>query len=185
MKRFCPKFAIFVHRFGEATDSIKPSLWSPCLREIARFIFHLLRYLSVVLCKIYFQEDAVIGKNLRLSSRGNIIIGVDTIGDNCMIYHNVTLGLHLAGSKILNGKPVLGDRVWIGADTIIHGNIKIGDGVTILGGTVLTKNIPYCCVVSGNPGRIVAREFDNSRLIDSSRYDVTLQAIKEWAVKDV
>jgi serine acetyltransferase len=184
MNGFCPRFAMRVHRFGEAIVPDKFYNQSRFGKKMRRVVFYLLRYLCIVSCKIFFQEGTVIGKDLRLSNKGNIIIGSEKIGDNCVIHHNVTFGLHLAGNKNFNGNPKVGDRVWIGPDTIIHGNIKIGDGVTILGSTVLTKNIPDCCVVCGNPGRIVYREFDNSRLIESSWHDVTLQMIKEWAVED-
>ena len=184
MNGLCPRFAVFVHRFGETTDSAQLANRYWFLKIVLRFAFHLLNYLSVVLCKIFFQEGVTIGKDIRLSNKGNIIIGADTIGNGCVIHHNVTFGLHLADNKNLKGNPKVGDRVWIGPDTIIHGNIKIGDGVTILGGTVLTKNLPDCCVVYGNPARILYREYDNARLLGSSCYDVSLQTIKEWAVED-
>ena len=101
------------------------------------------------------------------------------------IHHNATFGLHLAGNENFKGNPKVGDQVWIGPNIIIHGNIKIGDGVTIIGRTVLTKNIPDSCVVGGNPGKIRLREFDNSRLLDSSCHDVTPRTIKDWAIEDV
>lgn len=185
MNGLCPRFALFVHRFGEATGSARSDNRSRFLKILLRPMFHLLRYLSVVLCKIVFQEESVIGKNLRLSNKGNIIIGVEKIGHSCVIHHNVTFGLHLADNENLKGKPNVGNRVWIGPDTIIHGNIKIGDGVTILGGTVLTKNLPAHCVANGNPARILCREFDNSKLLGSSCYEVNPQTIKDWDVADV
>ncbi len=185
MNGLLTKFAIFVHRFGEAIDSPRFDHWPRFLKLILRLIFHLFKYLSVVLCKIFFQEQSVIGKNIRLSNKGNIIVGVEQIGDNCVIHHNVTFGLHLTDNENFKGNPKVGDQVWIGPDTIIHGNIKIGNGTTILGGTVLTKTIPDNCVVGGNPAKLLCRDFDNTGLLDSPRHDVSLLTIKEWAVKDV
>lgn len=184
MSGLCPRFAVLVHRFGEATDSARWVNRCWFLKIVLWFAFYLLKYLSVVLCKIIFQEGAVIGAGVRLSRKGNIIIGAEKVGGGCVIHHNVTFGMHLGDNEGFKGKPKVGDRVWIGPDTIIHGNIKIGDGVTILGGTVLTKNLPDRCVVSGNPARILCREFDNSRLLGSSCYEINPQTIKDWDVAD-
>ena len=185
MNGLCPRFAVFVHRFGEATDSVQFNNCSRFRKILLRSMYYILRYLSIVSCKIFFQEGSVIGKNIRLSNKGNIIIGVDKIGDNCVIHHNVTFGLHLTDNESFKGNPRVGNQVWIGPDTIIHGNIKIGDGATILAGTVLTKTIPDHCVVGGNPAKLVCRDFDNSVLLDSSRHDVSSQTIKDWTIKDV
>ncbi len=179
----CSVFAVFVYRFGEATDSAKCKDWIKSFGFILRPSFHIIRFFSVALCKIFFQEGTKLGKGVSLSSKGNIIVGAESIGNDCVIHHNVTFGMHLAGNDS-TGKPKVADRVWIGPNTIIYGNIKIGEGVTILGRTVLTKNVPDRCVVSGNPGRIVNREFDNARLLKSSRYDVSMQTLQEWTVSD-
>ena len=80
--------------------------------------------------------------------------------------------MHLADSQHLTGIPVIGKNVWIGPDTIIHGDITVGDGATILGGSVLTKNVPPRCVVAGNPARIIRKEFDNISLRSSDSCEV-------------
>lgn len=181
MNCLCSRFAMFVHCFGEATDSANYVCWLRFVRVVLRTSFYLMRYLSVVLCKVFVQEGTVLGTGISLSGKGNIIVGAEKIGDECVIHHNVTFGMHLTDNESFMGKPIVGDRVWIGPNTIVHGNIKIGDGVTILGGTVLTKNVPARSVVSGNPAKIVCRDFDNSRLLGSSCYDVSPLTIKEWS----
>ncbi len=185
MNCLCSKFAVAVHRFGQSVSVNGKGAKHHLLHKVLRFIFHLLRYLNVVFCKILFWEDAALGTGIRFSGKGKIIVGAERIGDGCVIHHNVTFGMHLANVNSLAGKPKIGNGVWIGPNTIIHGNIKIGDGVTILGGTVLTKNVPSHCVVSGNPARILRREFNNTQLLASSCYDVNPQTLEKWTATNV
>jgi serine acetyltransferase len=60
---------------------------------------------------------------------------------------------------------VIGDRVWIGPDTVVYGAITVGDGVAIRGLTMLGKNVPSNCLVGGKPGRFERRDYDNSTLL--------------------
>lgn len=62
--------------------------------------------------------------------------------------------------------PQIGDNVWIGPGAVITGAITVGDGATISAGTVLSKDVPAACLVAGNPGRVVARDYDNSGMIN-------------------
>jgi acetyltransferase-like isoleucine patch superfamily enzyme len=47
---------------------------------------------------------------------------------------------------------------------VITGNITVGDGVTILPGTVLTRSVPAGALVKGNPGHVIRLGFDNAAL---------------------
>jgi len=51
--------------------------------------------------------------------------------------------------------------VWIGPGSTITGDITIGNDVTISAGTVLSKSVPDGCLVAGNPGRVIQRDYDN------------------------
>lgn len=109
------------------------------------------------------SHDARIGPGMLLTHRHGILIeGV--IGKNCVIHHNVTIGQRGAAGD--RGVPRIGDNVWIGPGAVISGAITIGDGVTISAGTVLSKDVPARCLVAGNPGRVVARDYDNSRMLN-------------------
>ncbi|MDX6190083.1 CatB-related O-acetyltransferase [Flavobacterium sp. Fl-318] len=57
-------------------------------------------------------------------------------------------------------KTIVGNDVWIGMNAIILPNVKIGDGVTILAGTVVTKDVPDYAIVGGIPGAIVKMKYD-------------------------
>lgn len=62
--------------------------------------------------------------------------------------------------KTEESKTIIGNDVWIGMNAIILHNVKIGDGVTILAGTVVTKDVPDYAVVGGIPGAIVKMKYD-------------------------
>ena len=85
------------------------------------------------------------------------------IGDNVMIAPNVviTTGTHPICPKLREkgyqyNLPVhIGNRVWIGAGTIILPGVTIGDDSVIGAGSVVTKNIPSGVVAVGNPCRVL------------------------------
>ena len=86
-----------------------------------------------------------------------IVIGeTTTIGDNCTIYHNSTLG----GTGKDTGKrhPTLGDNVMVGSGAKILGPFTIGDNSKIGAGSVVLKEVPPNSTVVGVPGRVVRQE---------------------------
>lgn len=125
-----------------------------------------------VLCylvKLFHHVDifaADIGPGLYIGHVGTIYVGRTSIGPNFSITHNVTVGVGVSGGS--TGLPVIGRDVWIGTGCILYGNIAIGDGVTVNGGTVLSRSVPDRCLVGGNPGRIILRNYDNARLFGPS-----------------
>jgi serine O-acetyltransferase len=70
-----------------------------------------------------------------------VVIGETTvIGDDVMIYHDVTLGAR----TFENGKrhPTIGDSVIIGAGARVLGNVSVGTGARISANTVVTRDVP-------------------------------------------
>jgi serine O-acetyltransferase len=95
-----------------------------------------------------------LGKGFRINHFGNIIINQGcTIGDNCNVAQGVTIGNVSRGK--LKGCPTIGDRVWIGANAIVVGNINIGNDVLIAPLSYINCDIPANAVVSGNPCKIL------------------------------
>lgn len=110
------------------------------------------------------HPGADIGPGMLLMHRYSVVIGPSVIGSNCVIHQNVTIGQRVAGGD--QGVPRIGDNVWIGPGAIITGAISVGNGVTISAGTVLSKDVPDSCLVAGNPGRVIARDYDNNAILN-------------------
>ncbi len=107
---------------------------------------------------------ARIGPGMLLMHRHGVLIGPSRIGRNVVIHHNVTIGQGVAHGE--NRVPCIGDDVWIGPGAIITGAITIGDGATISAGAVVTRDIPGRSLVAGNPGRVIASDYDNSAMLN-------------------
>ena len=116
----------------------------------------------VVMMKTRYSWWPKMGSGTYLSNKGGIIVGAKQCGSGCVIHHTVTIGMDKGKER-----PEIGDNVWIGPDSVVYGNVKIGNGVVILPSTVLAKSVPDGCVVAGTPGRIVKRDFDNAAYLAS------------------
>lgn len=120
----------------------------------------LLRLAIKVSAKSDIDNHCEIDGGVFFSDLGNIIFGARKTGEGTVIGTRVTFGK----SHIDNGRVEIGRNVWIGSDCVVYGAISIGDGATLLPGTVLTKSVPAGVVIQGNPARLVLRDFDNSEL---------------------
>lgn len=109
-------------------------------------------YLVPHLTSIHFVTNcSKIGNGLILQHGFSSILFPESMGENCQVWHNVTIGrAHNKGRR-----PRIGNNVKICAGAIVIGDIEIGDNVVIGAGAVVTKSIPANCVVVGNPARII------------------------------
>lgn len=99
-----------------------------------------------------------IGKGFRIHHFGGIILHpAARIGENCTMYHGVTIG----DKGGYGGAARIGDNVLIGAGAKIIGEVTIGDNVKIGANAVVTTDVPAGSVVYGNPGRISSRGSGN------------------------
>ena len=97
-----------------------------------------------------------IGKGFILEHMGGITINPEVImGNNICLYNGVTIGVEKRGKR--KGCPIVGNRVWIGANSIIVGRITIGDNVLIAPGSFVNFDVPDNSIVLGNPGTILRR----------------------------
>jgi serine O-acetyltransferase len=95
-----------------------------------------------------------IGKGFLLNHFGGIVINQKVImGENCNVSQGVTIGNVSRGK--LKGTPVIGDRVWIGANAVVVGKITIGDDVLIAPLSYVNFDIPDKAVVAGNPAVVI------------------------------
>ena len=124
--------------------------WNHGFKWLGRFISHCARWLT----GIEIHPGAKIGRKLFIDHGMGIVFGETTeIGDNCTIYHGVTLG----GTGKDTGKrhPTLGDNVLIGAGAKVLGPVYIGDNVRVGAGSVVLKNLPANATAVGVPAEIV------------------------------
>ena len=112
-------------------------LWQIKLKLLARIYSNWIRAVT----GIEIHPAAKIGKRFFIDHGMGVVIGATAIvGDDVMIYHDVTLGAKSGGS----GKrhPTIGKQVVIGAGARVIGDISIGDGVKISANMVVTKSVP-------------------------------------------
>lgn len=99
--------------------------------------------------------SCTIGAGFFLGHYGNIVINSKVkIGENCNVAQGVTIGQVNRGK--LKGVPKIGNKVWIGANSVIVGNITIGNGVLIAPLSFVNTDIPDNAVVVGNPAKIIS-----------------------------
>ena len=105
---------------------------------------------------IEIHPGAKIGKRLVIDHGMGIVIGETAeIGDDCLIYHGVTLG----GTGKDSGKrhPTIGNNVLIGTGAKVLGPFKVGDNSRIAENSVVLSEIPPDSTAVGIPARIVKR----------------------------
>ncbi len=137
--------ALLLHRMNHG-------LWKIGLKWLARFFSHIARWLT----GIEIHPGAKIGRRFFIDHGMGVVIGETAeIGDDCTLYHGVTLG----GTTWQKGKrhPTLQDNVVVGAGAKVLGPITVGAGVRIGSNAVITKDVPEGGTVVGVPGRLVRK----------------------------
>jgi serine O-acetyltransferase len=137
--------AILLHRLNHR-------LWRAGCKWLARFLAHVGRFLT----GIEIHPGATIGRRFFIDHGMGVVIGETAeIGDDCSLYHGVTLG----GTTWQKGKrhPTLGDNVVIGAGAKVLGPIRIGAGARIGSNAVVVHEVPPGATVVGVPGHVVQK----------------------------
>ncbi|MGZ8136732.1 MAG: serine O-acetyltransferase [Methylococcaceae bacterium] len=135
--------AVIIHRFSHVC-------WNAGLKWLARFISFINRWLT----GIEIHPGAVIGRRFFIDHGMGVVIGeTAVIGDDCTLYHGVTLG----GTTWHKGKrhPTLHDGVVIGAGAKVLGPIDIGAGARVGSNSVVVKPVPAGATVVGIPAHII------------------------------
>ncbi len=103
---------------------------------------------------IEIHPGAKIGRRFVIDHGMGIVIGETAeIGDDCLIYHGVTLG----GTGKDKGKrhPTLGNNVLVGNGARILGPFTVGDNVRIAAGSVVLREVPPDSTAVGVPAQVV------------------------------
>jgi serine O-acetyltransferase len=109
---------------------------------------------------IRISLSADIGAGFWVGHFGGIEVVNCRLGERCSVGQQTRVGQ--AGDA---RGPEVGDGAWIGAHARITGPVRVGNGVTIAPGARVTKNVPDQAFVAGDPGRVVFRGYDNSRIL--------------------
>ncbi|WP_142847665.1 serine O-acetyltransferase [Telmatospirillum sp. J64-1] len=135
--------AVMIHRLSHW-------LWRKGWRFPARF----LSFLARMVTNVDIHPGAVIGRRLFIDHGACVVIGETAeIGDDCTLYHGVTLG----GTTLSRGKrhPTLEDGVLVGAGAKVLGAVVIGRGSSVGANSVVIGDVPPGMTVVGIPGRVV------------------------------
>lgn len=134
-------------------------LWSHNCKWFARSVSTFFRWLTGV----EIHPGATLGRRFFIDHGMGIVIGETAeIGEDCTVYHGVTLG----GTSWSAGKrhPTLGNNVVIGAGAKVLGPLNVGDNARIGSNAVVVKDVPNGATVIGIPGRIVKNPQDENHI---------------------
>ena len=130
---------------------------------------------------IEIHPGATIGKGLFIDHGHGIVIGeTAVIGDNCTIYHQVTLG-GTGVQKHCKRHPTVGDNVLIGAGAKLLGPITVGNNSMIGSGSVVLSDVPANSTVTGIKARVIKTDgervapslsLEHAKVIDPIAQDI-------------
>ncbi len=133
--------AILIHRLSHR-------FWRWRLKWLARWLSAIARWVT----GIEVHPGVTIGRRFFIDHGMGVVIGETAqIGDDCTLYHGVTLG----GTTWNKGKrhPTLENNVVVGAGAKVLGPITLGSGARVGSNAVVVKDVPANCTVVGVPGR--------------------------------
>lgn len=138
-----------------------PHIWCLIFYRFAHFFFNLHLYfiarlisqIARFLTNIEIHPGAKIGKGLIIDHGTGCVIGETAIiGDDCLLYHGVTLGGN--GKGHCKRHPTLKNHVMVGCNSSILGDITLEDYVQVGANSVITKDIPAHSVVYGVAAKV-------------------------------
>ena len=154
--------ALFIHRMSH-------TLWKCHLYLFGRMLSNFGRWLT----GIEIHPGAVIGSRVFIDHGMGVVVGeTAVVGDDCTIYHGVTLG----GTSWCKGKrhPTLKNGVVVGAGAKILGPITISDGAKIGSNAVVLKDVPSHATAVGIPARVM---LENSQPLINKSIDISSTSI--------
>lgn len=157
--------------YGEKGESLIQRLLRPAeLKYIALFrknqsckfkplkMYYTLK-LKLMSNRTYIQIPArtKIGEGFYIGHSGRVVINPEAVlGKNMNISAGVTIGQENRGQR--KGSPRFEGNCWIGANSVVVGNITVGEDVMIAPLTFVNSDIPPHSIVIGNPAKIIHKE---------------------------
>ncbi|MBX3647823.1 MAG: serine O-acetyltransferase [Rhodocyclaceae bacterium] len=157
--------ALVIHRFTHW-------LWGHGLKWLARWISHFSRWFT----GIEIHPGATIGRRFFIDHGMGVVIGETAlIGDDCTLYHGVTLG----GTSWNKGKrhPTLERGVVIGAGAKVLGPITLGEEAKVGSNAVVVRDVPAGATAVGIPARIIEDRSEIAREIKAGQMGFSAYAV--------
>lgn len=164
-----------------------PGVHATLYHQAAHFCYcHKMKFLARTISQwsrfwtgIEIHPGAKIGRRLVIDHDMGIVIGETAeVGDDCLIYHGVTLG----GTGKDQGKrhPTIGNNVLLSTGSKVLGPFKVGDGARIAANAVVLKEIPENATAVGVPARVVRIAGEKTNFVgDVDQVSVTDPVQKE------
>ena len=164
-----------------------PGVHATLYHQAAHFCYcHKMKFLARTISQwsrfwtgIEIHPGAKIGRRLVIDHGMGIVIGETAeVGDDCLIYHGVTLG----GTGKDQGKrhPTIGNNVLLSTGSKVLGPFKVGDGARIAANAVVLKEIPENATAVGVPARVVRIAGEKTNFVgDGDQVSVTDPVQKE------
>lgn len=167
--------------YGEKGETLKDKIFRPLeikyikiyrkLDSTPNFLFRI--YYKLILRRISLKtqiqipSEVKIGEGFYIGHSGRIIINSKVVlGKNINIATGVTIGQENRGKR--KGCPKIGNNVWIGTNSVIVGNINVGNDVLIAPLTYVNFDVPDHSIVIGNPAKIIHRENATEEYINNT-----------------
>lgn len=136
--------------------SIYTSVRIKLIRFIVMIPVYLFQKIIEIVTGISIPASASIGHSLYIGHFGGIILNANAVlGSNCNISQGVTIGV--SGLNEKRGVPVIGDNVYIGANSVIAGNIKVGNNCLIGACSLVNRDLPDNSVAIGVPAEVISK----------------------------
>lgn len=145
-------WALFQYRIAH---SIFSTVTIPLLRQLLLFVCLLWQKVIEITTGISIPASVRIGHSFYIGHFGGIILNSNAvIGNNCNISQGVTIGVSGIGER--RGVPLIGNNVYIGANSIVVGKVIIEDNVLVGACSLVTSDVKADSVVLGVPAIVVS-----------------------------
>ena len=167
--------------YGEGRGSVLTFIKVCTRQKVFRnlFYYRLGEYRSVFIKWLLPEDKSLhitcprIGEGCHLEHSYSTYLNADGIGRNFYCLHLVTLG------NGRDGRPTIGDNVYIGPSVCIVEDVKIGDNATIGAGAVVTRDIPAGTTAAGVPAKVISNhshpEYIQNKWQYQPSYDIANQ----------
>lgn len=149
--------ALAVYRLGRWIRGApgRPARWIPALLLAPAYVLAA-AYVRLAY-DIRLDQSASIGPGLKIFHFGRIRLRRCSVGAGCVLHQGVRVEPGAGGGP----GPQIGDRVWIGPHARIVGPVRVGDGVAVSAGALVTQDVGPRSLVVGCPARVTLADYDN------------------------